>query len=85
MDSERKKQAQQIVWRSTQKWKDAKAEEGNAVNFGRRKAVNRHHDASAEHILPTIRVENSGISVQTGQLEWDTRPQDVWKVLGKHW
>lgn len=78
MDSERKKtQAPQIVWRSTQKWKSLRAEEGNTVNFGRRKAVNRHHDAFAEHILPTIRVENSGLSVQKAQLEWDTRLQGV--------
>lgn len=78
MDSERKKnQAPQIVWRSTQKWKTVRALDGNTVNFGRRKAVNRHHDVSAEHILPTIRVENVGLSVQKTQLEWDTRLQGV--------
>lgn len=35
----------------------------------RRKDVTRRHDAPAEHIVLTIRVENGGISVQKAQQE----------------
>lgn len=54
------------------KRKDAKTKEENAVNFGRRKAVNRYQDPSAECVVPTIGMENGGISVQGTQLERDT-------------
>lgn len=71
-----------MVWRGAQNRKDAKAEEGG-VELGRSKAASGRRDASAQHVLPSVRVESRAVSVWRARLEWDTGLRDVRKVLGR--